>query len=163
MFGTVSALPMILTTPTGCIVADRVNKKKVIVALMLLFAIDGLMTPAVQSSVPSVVPGNKLVLARDLKMLITMPTPAKAEKGQSPLAIVKQDLVVGFRYVTCENPVLSIGLPVIVLTSLNLGEDMFGITQGAMFVATLFTIVVLSKTIFFEHKHTSSMYKKERL
>jgi MFS family permease len=101
-FGMVSALsflPMVIMSPLGGIIADRVNKKWVIVALdfittafillyimvsgfvgvlpvtvamlMILFAIQGMYTPAVQSSVPLLVPLDKLVTANAVVNLVT--------------------------------------------------------------------------------------------
>ena len=102
LFGMVSALsflPMVIMSPLGGIIADRVNKKWVIVVLdfitsgfillyiglsgfmsiipitvamlMILFAIQGMYTPAVQSSVPLLVPMDKLVPANAAVNLVT--------------------------------------------------------------------------------------------
>ena len=102
LFGMVSALsflPMVIMSPLGGIIADRVNKKWVIVVLdfittgfillyiglsgfmsiipitvamlMVLFAIQGMYTPAVQSSVPLLVPADKLVPANAVVNLVT--------------------------------------------------------------------------------------------
>ena len=102
LFGMVSALsflPMVIMSPLGGIIADRVNKKWVVVVLdfvttvfillyilasgllsvvpvtvamlMILFAIQGMYTPAVQSSVPLLVPAEKLVPANAAVNLVT--------------------------------------------------------------------------------------------
>lgn len=102
LFGTVlalSSLPLIIMSPIGGVVADRVNKKRIMVALdftasamviiyawasgftplvpatvamlMTLFAIQGMMHPAVESSVPLLVPANQLVRANAVVFLIS--------------------------------------------------------------------------------------------
>lgn len=94
LFGQVSALaflPMILLSPVGGIIADRVNKQRIMVVLdfitsalvfgyivvsgyssaiaivvvfmMALYAIQGAYSPAVQASIPLLVKGEKLVPA----------------------------------------------------------------------------------------------------
>lgn len=101
LFGLVSALafiPMILLCPIGGIVADRVNKKNVLVALdfatgaltlcfglflghvdsvvlilvtmIILYGIQGAYQPAVQASVPSLVPEEKLMPANAIINLV---------------------------------------------------------------------------------------------
>ena len=103
IFGTISALsflPMVIMSPVGGILADRVNKKNVmlildfitailitiyiaaisgqfsgvsstVITMMALFAIQGMMTPTVQSSVPSIAPQSQLVRANAIVNLIT--------------------------------------------------------------------------------------------
>ena len=102
IFGMVSALsflPMVVMSPLGGIIADRLNKKWVIVTLdfvttafilvyigisgllapvpmavatlMILFAIQGMYTPAVQSSVPLLVPVEKIVSANASVNMVT--------------------------------------------------------------------------------------------
>lgn len=94
LFGIVSAvafIPMLLMTPIGGIIADRVNKQRIMVALdtfttlllvvflllngtidivplvvatmMLLYGIQGAYSPAVQASIPLLVNNDKLVTA----------------------------------------------------------------------------------------------------
>lgn len=102
IFGMVSALsflPMVIMSPLGGIIADRLNKKWIIVTLdfvttafiliyigvsgflapvpiavamlMLLFAIQGMYTPTVQSSVPLLVPMEKIVPANATVNMVT--------------------------------------------------------------------------------------------
>lgn len=97
LFGIVSAcafIPMIFTTPLGGIIADRVNKRNIMVildfltaiitltimmllgkvnlivllliSLILLYAIQGAYQPAVQASVPLLVPSDGLMQANAL-------------------------------------------------------------------------------------------------
>lgn len=93
LFGLVSALsfiPLILLTPVGGLIADRVNKRNIMVALdfttaglilifsalmgrisivillvaflMLLYGIQGIYQPAVQASIPLLMEGEKLMV-----------------------------------------------------------------------------------------------------
>ena len=102
LFGMVSAisfLPMIILSPIGGIIADRVNKQRimlvldfitsaiiliyiiisgfvstipvVVAVLMLLYAIQGAYAPAVQSSVPLLVGTDRLISANAVVSLIT--------------------------------------------------------------------------------------------
>lgn len=102
LFGMISALsflPMIIMSPLGGIIADRVNKKWVVVVLdfatgvlmliyigvsnfmpivpvtvvmlMALFAIQGMLTPTVQASVPQLVASDKLLSANAIVNLVT--------------------------------------------------------------------------------------------
>lgn len=102
LFGQISALsflPMILLSPVGGIIADRVNKQRVMVALdfatsalilayiivsdytsavaivvavlMALYAIQGAYSPAVQSSIPLLVETDQLVPANAAVNLVT--------------------------------------------------------------------------------------------
>lgn len=97
LFGIVSAcafIPMIFTTPIGGIIADRVNKRNIMVALdfstafitlavmlflgkvnlivllltalVFLYAIQGAYQPAVQSSIPVIVPPDGIMQANSL-------------------------------------------------------------------------------------------------
>lgn len=97
LFGIVSAcafIPMIFTMPIGGIIADRVNKRNIMVildfltaiitlavmmllgkvnlivllliALLLLYGIQGAYQPAVQASVPVLVPSDGLMQANSL-------------------------------------------------------------------------------------------------
>lgn len=101
LFGTVmalSALPMILMSPIGGVVADRVNKKWIMVVLdflmavfvllymftmgvfalvpatiaimMILFGVSALMEPAIESSIPLIVPAGQLVRANSFIALV---------------------------------------------------------------------------------------------
>ena len=103
MFGTVAAvsfLPMIIISPVGGILADRVNKKRImvvldfitavlvflyilasgfmsvipitIVVLMGLFAIMGIMSPTIDSSIPIIVPKDQLVRGNAAFMLVNI-------------------------------------------------------------------------------------------
>ena len=104
LFGLVLSLPyisLIITSPIGGIIADRLRKQRimfwldaittgiivlymiasgfiaaavplVIVKLMALNAIQGLYMPAVQSAVPSLVPTEKLVPANSVTTMINM-------------------------------------------------------------------------------------------
>lgn len=102
LFGRVSALsflPMVLLSPVGGIIADRMNKQRimvvldfttsvlillyiivsgfistipvVVVMLMALYAIQGVYTPAVQSSIPILVRADSLVSANAVVNLVT--------------------------------------------------------------------------------------------
>lgn len=102
LFGFVSAcafLPMILLTPIGGIIADRVNKRNIMTALdfstaalvllfalllhrinlvlliaivmILLYAIQGAYSPAVQASVPALVSGESIIRANALINLVS--------------------------------------------------------------------------------------------
>lgn len=102
LFGLVSAsafLPMIIMSPIGGIIADRVNKQRIMVALdfftaalilafillkgridtvalvmlmmMALYSIKGAYTPAVQASIPLLVKGEELVPANAVVNIIT--------------------------------------------------------------------------------------------
>lgn len=101
LFGLVSAssfLPMIIMSPIGGIIADRVNKQRimvvldfstaalilgfilvnnnislvplVVVVLMLLYGIQGAYNPAVQASLPILTPGENLVPANAVVNLV---------------------------------------------------------------------------------------------
>ena len=101
LFGTVlalSALPMIILSPIGGVVADRVNKKRIMVTLdfigaiaivlymlsmevfsvvpatvvvmMALFGIQALMTPAVDGSIPLLISADQLVRANSVVFLV---------------------------------------------------------------------------------------------
>ncbi|MDR2931625.1 MAG: MFS transporter [Oscillospiraceae bacterium] len=101
LFGAVSALaflPMIIMSPVGGIIADRVNKQRIMVALdfltaaliigfmivsghtsitplviimmMLLYGIQGAYSPAVQASLPLLVSGENLVPANAVVNLV---------------------------------------------------------------------------------------------
>lgn len=102
LFGTVlalSAIPLVIMSPIGGIVADRGNKKKIIVSLdaataililiymwasgfmsiipitvaimMALFSIQAMIVPAVDASVPLLIPADKLVKANSVIFLNT--------------------------------------------------------------------------------------------
>ncbi|MGG7152114.1 MFS transporter [Clostridium neonatale] len=102
LFGVVSAcafIPMILITPIGGIIADRVNKRNIMVildfltaiitlavmillgkvnliillliALILLYGIQGAYQPAVQASVPVLVPSDGLMQANSLINIVS--------------------------------------------------------------------------------------------
>ena len=94
LFGGVTAcafLPMILLSPIGGIVADRVNKRNIMVLLdfvtalllrgewliplvtvmlMLLYGIAGAYQPAVQASIPALVPQERIVEANSVVNVI---------------------------------------------------------------------------------------------
>jgi len=101
LFGTVmalSALPMVIMSPIGGVVADRVNKKKIMVVLdftmatlvmlymltlgvfaivpatiaimMALFSVTAMMDPAVDGSIPLIIPAGQLVKANSLSSLV---------------------------------------------------------------------------------------------
>lgn len=101
LFGTVSAcsfIPMILLSPIGGILADRTNKRNImvildfstcfivlvflllmnlvnlvvllLVTLIILFAIQGAYQPAVQASVPALVPADKIIKANAVTSLV---------------------------------------------------------------------------------------------
>ncbi|MCL2865018.1 MAG: MFS transporter [Lachnospiraceae bacterium] len=101
LFGTVAALsflPAIIIAPMGGILADRINKKRImvildfttaffivlyiwasgflsiipitIIILMGLFAIQGIMSPTIDSSVPLIVPKDELVRGNAVIMMI---------------------------------------------------------------------------------------------
>ena len=101
LFGTVSALsflPMVVMSPLGGIIADRVHKQRIMVALdfatsilvllyiaasghvpavplivaalMAMYAIQGMYVPAVQSSVPALVRAERLVAANAVVNLV---------------------------------------------------------------------------------------------
>ena len=102
LFGTVSALsflPMVVMSPIGGIIADRVNKQRIMVALdfstsalilmyikasgymsaipliiavlMAMYAIQGMYVPAVQSSIPALVKTERLVTANAVINLVS--------------------------------------------------------------------------------------------
>jgi len=101
LFGTVmalSALPTVILSPIGGVLADRVNKKKIMVVLdftmaalvllymltigvfaivpatiaimMALFGVTTMMDPAVEGSIPLIVPADQLVKANSLISLV---------------------------------------------------------------------------------------------
>ena len=101
LFGTVlalSAIPMIIIGPLGGVLADRINKKRIMVTLdfitatliiiymltmnffsvipatvvvmMVLFSIQSVMTPAVDGSIPLLISGEQLVRANSLVFLV---------------------------------------------------------------------------------------------
>ena len=96
---TLTAIPLIILSPIGGILSDRVNKKKILVIAdlltavaiigfiitsdhfstqlgitVLLFAVltlEGLITPAHESSVPALVPEDSLLTANGMTFLVT--------------------------------------------------------------------------------------------
>ncbi|MFV0399924.1 MAG: MFS transporter [Oscillospiraceae bacterium] len=102
LFGIVSALsflPMVILSPIGGIIADRVNKQRimvildfftaalvmsflllngivaitplVVIVLMLLYGIQGAYTPSVQASLPILAPGESLVTANAVVNMVS--------------------------------------------------------------------------------------------
>ena len=100
MLLTWTALPVILFTPVGGLLADRVSKRKLMAILnlviagatlayalatgtmsgvlvtatmlMVLFTLTGLITPAAEATVPLLVPDKSLVLANSITFLLTI-------------------------------------------------------------------------------------------
>ena len=95
---TLSAIPLIILSPIGGILADRINRKKILVIaditnalaiiafiissdyfstglgitvlLFIILTFEGLLTPAQESSVPALVPEDKLLTANSMTFLI---------------------------------------------------------------------------------------------
>ena len=72
LYGTVTAcafLPSILLSPIGGIIADRVNKRNIMV--MLLYGIAGAYQPSVQASIPALVHQDHIMAANSIINTIT--------------------------------------------------------------------------------------------
>lgn len=224
LFGIVTAcslLPMIVLSLLGGVLADRVNKRNIMVGLdfftavvitvfyifkgimptvplftvtlMLLYGISGTYQPAVQASVPALVPKERILsasaivnqigslanfigpiiggmlygvwgiksilqvsimcflLSAVMELFIVIPFQKQAERrgiGET----VKNDLRESLHFLKSEKPIfikvciviaglnlflssmITIGVPVIIIDSLSLTDQMLGITQGLLAV-----------------------------
>lgn len=239
LFGIVTAcslLPMIVLSLLGGVLADRVNKRNIMVGLdfftavvitvfyifkgimptvplftvilMLLYGISGTYQPAVQASIPALVPKERILsasaivnqigslanfigpiiggmlygmwgiksilqvsimcflLSAIMELFIVIPFQKQTERsgiGET----VKNDLRESLHFLKSEKPIfikvciviaglnlflssmITIGVPVIIIDSLSLTDQMLGITQGLLAVGG---IVGGLLTVLFEKK-----------
>ncbi len=222
LFGAVSAcsfLPMIVLSLVGGVLADRANKRNImvildfataglivicylalgrvplvpllVVVLMLLYGISGTYQPTVQASIPLLAPGDKLMTANAvinqvgtlsgllgpvvggvlfgafgifpvlvisalcffasavMEIFISIPF-VKQPKGQNALAVARDDLTEGFRFVKYQRPIffsvglvlaafnlvlssmIMVGIPILVVQVLGLSDALLGFAQGAL-------------------------------
>lgn len=246
LFGAVSAasfLPMIVMSLVGGIIADRVNKQRimvfldfltcallmafllltgrvdtvalVVVVLMGLYAIQGAYSPAVQASIPLLLPPSEILRGNAIINLVNSfsgllgpvvggmlyglygLTPIVAiccgcffasavmelairiphiqqPTGGSMLGRIKADVAKSAHFVAREAPImlrafgivfafnvtysalLMIALPVLITQTLNMGSELYGITQGAVAFGALVGGVmagVMAKKITMRSSH----------
>ncbi|MGL6197527.1 MAG: MFS transporter [Lachnospiraceae bacterium] len=239
LFGMVTAcsfLPMIVLYLVGGVLADRVNKRNImvildfvtagivsacyllmenvpivaliVVMLMLLYGISGTYQPAVQASVPILVPKERILSASAvinqvsalasfigpilggvlyglwgisfilkigifcfacsavMELFIHIPHQKRPNKDKM-LFIVKSDLSESLRFIKDEKPIfikvcvvvaglnlvlssmITIGIPILIVDTLKLTDQMLGVTQGALaiggIIGGLLTVVLQKK------------------
>lgn len=239
LFGAVTAcsfLPMIVLSLLGGILADRVNKRNImvcldfvtaviltifyllmgvapvillfIITLMLLYGIAGTYQPAVQASIPVLVPKEKIlsanaiisqvgalanftgpiiggllygiwgitiilkvsilcfVLSALMEIFIVIPFTKQPGQGKI-LHIVKNDLQDSLNFLIREKPafirvciviaglnlflssMITIGVPVIIVKTLSMSDQMLGFTQGLLAIGGVIGGLL---TVIFERK-----------
>lgn len=238
-----SFLPMIVFSLLGGVLADRVNKRNImagldfltaflitvfyllvgkvpmiplfILTLMLLYGISGTYQPAVQASIPILVPKARVlsasaivnqigslanftgpiiggllygtfgitsilkvsilcfILSAVMELFIVIPF-QRQEKENKTTRIVKQDLKQSIHFLRVEKPVfirvcliiagfnlflssmITIGIPVIIVDTLAMTDQMLGVTQGLLAVGGI--IGGLFTAVFSKRLNTRKAY-----